>query len=128
MVSLLGYGGGAPVTPCDLDFIADQAGDANGVDTRPGNEAGTVLNASATWTAAFGSEYALASLGAGFLQIIAVGLIDQNVFATLTVDEWGETFASGDATYFQDAGSSFWIWFTNVNEFNNGDTYCVTLT
>jgi len=127
VMPLISYGGGSS-TACDLDFEADQAGDANGVDTRPGHTAGTVINVSDAWVGDFTEQYALATLGPGFLQLIASALVFPNRFESITVTEWGETFFSEDATFFQDSGESFWIWDFNVNEFVNGATYCVTLT
>jgi hypothetical protein len=127
MLPLLSYGVAVTPQDCDLDFTAGSIGDATGIDTRPGHSGGTAIQVSEDWDDVFGSFYSVGALGPGFFQVIATGGIDQFSFAALTVAEWGQTFDTEDADYFQSGGDTFWTWFTNTDEFVDGNDYCVTL-
>lgn len=114
-----------PPPACDLDFIAEAA-ETTGVSTRPGAEQGTVISTS-PFLDSLGTEFALVTLGPGFIQLIFNGDVAPNAFFSMTVTDWPETFVAVDATYNNTPGvDTFFSWFTNVNEFLDSEQYCVT--
>lgn len=126
VMPILSYGA-APAGDCDLEFIAGES-EAAGVSTRPGDEFGEVLSTSAFFDS-LGTTYALVTLFPGFMQLIFDNDVPQSAFESMTITQWGETFLSADADYFNTPGvDTFFTWNSNTQEFEEDEEYCATFT
>lgn len=103
--------GGALAAP-DLVFIADTVGVGATGYSNSGTIGGLLIFQSLRLASNYGFiQYSLLSVAPSEMEFRAVGtIVSQGWFTSLNVEEWGQTFATTDATFSNPGGDSLWHW------------------